>query len=99
MKNTINWKVRLRNPIFIAQLVLSVLAPILVYAGLSFSDLTTWSTVGELIVQAYSNPYLLGTVVISLYNATLDPTVKGHADSRQALEYSRPRNDKEEKRK
>ena len=89
----INWKVRAKNPVFIAQIVLAALTPILAYVGLSFADLTTWGTLWELFVQAYSNPYLLALVVISVFNTITDPTVKGLGDSRQALRYSKPRDD------
>nr|WP_249316662.1 phage holin [Bacillus sp. FJAT-50079] len=47
----------------------------------------------DLIAQAYSNPYLLALVVISVFNTVTDPTVKGIGDSRQALRYDRPRDD------
>lgn len=40
----INWKVRFKNPVFIAQLVMSVLVPILAYMGLTVEDLTTAKT-------------------------------------------------------
>lgn len=89
----INWKVRARNPVFIAQIILAILTPILAYVGLSFADLTTWRTVWDLIAQAYGNPYLLALVAISVFNTITDPTVKGIGDSRQALRYEKPRDD------
>jgi len=91
----INWKVRFRNPVFIAQIILAALTPILAYVGLSFADLTTWRTVWDLFAQAYSNPYLLALIVISVFNTVTDPTVKGLSDSRQALRYQKPRDDRQ----
>lgn len=91
----INWKVRFKNPVFWGQMALAVLTPILAYVGLGFADITTWSAVGQLITQAYGNPYLLGLVGISVYNAILDPTVMGFGDSKQALTYDKPKNDNE----
>ncbi len=91
----LNWKIRFQNPLFIAQIVLAVLTPLLAYVGLSFEDLTTWGTLWDLVVEAYSNPYLLGLIVISVFNTVTDPTVKGLSDSRQALRYIKPRDDKE----
>ena len=44
--NKINLKIRLKNPVFIAQIVLAVLTPILAYAGLTAQDLTTWGALG-----------------------------------------------------
>lgn len=89
----INWKVRMKNPVFIAQVILAALTPILAYVGLSFADLTTWSTLWGLCKQAYSNPYLLALVVISVFNTITDPTVKGLGDSKQAMAYTEPRDD------
>lgn len=41
-----NIKVRFKNPIFIAQIVLAILTPILAYAGLTLQDLTSWQALG-----------------------------------------------------
>ena len=43
----INWKVRMRNPMFWAQILLSVIMPILAYLGLTAEDLSSWSVLGE----------------------------------------------------
>ena len=53
-----NWKVRFKNPLFIAQMILAVLTPILAYAGLTVKDLTTWQALGDLLIGALSNPYV-----------------------------------------
>ena len=81
----INWKLSFSNPMFIAQLVLSVLVPILSYIGLTVEDLTTWGKLFEVLVQAVSNPYCLALVLISVYNTIVDPTTKGIGDSEHAL--------------
>lgn len=86
----INIKVRLRNPVFIAQLILAVLTPILAYAGLTVADLTTWKALGDLLIGALSNPYILGLVVVSVFNAVTDPTTAGIQDSERAMTYSYP---------
>ncbi len=86
-----NLKVRFKNPIFIAQLVLAILTPILAYAGLTMQDLTTWKTLGELLLNALSNPYVLGLIIISVWNALNDPTTEGVGDSAQALKYDIPK--------
>lgn len=91
----INWKVRFRNPHFVAQVVLSVLLPILTYMGLTLQDLTTWVDLANVLIKAVSNPYVLGLVVVSVYNAVSDPTTKGLSDSKQALTYQKPRDDKQ----
>lgn len=86
-----NWKVRFKNPLFIAQMILAVLTPILAYAGLTVKDLTTWQALGDLLMGALSNPYVLGLVVVSVFNAVTDPTTSGVADSEQALTYTEPK--------
>ncbi|MCI7723813.1 phage holin [Erysipelotrichaceae bacterium] len=86
-----NWKVRFKNPLFIAQMILAVLTPILAYAGLTVKDLTTWQALGDLLMGALSNPYVLGLVVVSVFNAVTDPTTSGVKDSEQALTYTKPK--------
>lgn len=86
-----NWKVRFKNPLFIAQMILAVLTPILAYAGLTVKDLTTWNALGDLLIGALSNPYVLGLVVVSVFNAVTDPTTSGIKDSEQALTYAKPK--------
>lgn len=86
----INIKVRFRNPVFIAQLILAVLTPILAYAGLTMQDLTTWKALGELLLGAVKNPYVLSLVVVSVFNAVTDPTTAGVKDSERALTYDFP---------
>ena len=41
----LNLKVRLKNPVFLAQILLALITPILAYMGLTFKDLTTWGSV------------------------------------------------------
>lgn len=87
----INFKVRFKNPVFIAQLVLAIFTPILAYAGLTAQDLTTWKALEDLIIGAVSNPYVLGLVIISIWNALNDPTTSGVSDSTNALTYKTPK--------
>lgn len=85
-----NWTVRLKNPLFWAQILLSILTPVLAYAGLTAQDLTTWAKLGELIRMALSNPYVLSLVTISVFNTVTDPTTKGVTDSDRAKGYITP---------
>lgn len=87
----INLKCRFKNPVFIAQIVLSVLTPVVGYAGIRFEDLTSWPMLGEILLQAISNPYVLVLVVVSVWNAVNDPTTSGVADSLQAQGYTCPK--------
>ena len=92
----INLKVRFRNPVFIAQIVLAILTPILAYAGLTMQDLTTWEALGNLLLGAVKNPYVLSLVIVSVFNAITDPTTVGVKDSERAMTYSYPNEGKEE---
>ena len=89
----LNWKVRFnkKNFLFIGQVIISVVIPVLAYFGLQASDLTTWSKVWETFVQAISNPYVVIMAIVSLFNAVTDPTTKGISDSASALSYTQPR--------
>jgi uncharacterized membrane protein len=69
------------------------LTPILAYAGLTAADITTWAALGDLLLGAISNPYVLWLVAVSVWNAVNDPTVAGLGDSKQALTYNKPKGD------
>lgn len=81
----INWLVRFKNPIFIIQLSLSILLPILSYMGLTVEDLTTWQKLGSVLLSAISNPYVIGLTIVSVLNAINDPTTKGICDNKETL--------------
>lgn len=85
-----NLKVRFKNPVFIVQLILAILTPILAYAGLTFQDLTSWSVLGDILLGAIKNPYVIGLIVVSVWNALNDPTTSGVSDSKRALTYDKP---------
>lgn len=89
----INWKVRFSkdNILFIAQVVISVVIPILAYFGLQASDLTTWAKVWDTLIAAVSNPYVVVMALVSFFNAVTDPTTKGIGDSTTALSYTEPK--------
>ena len=87
----INWKIRFKNPVFIAQLVMAVILPILGYMGITTADLTTWQALGNVLVQSVINPYVLGLVIVSVWQTINDPTTSGIKDSTQALTYTEPK--------
>ena len=90
MISKINWKVRMKNKWFIAQIILSILTPVLAYMGLTIQDMTSWKILGDTLFNALSNPYILGLVAVSVFNALNDPTTHGLADSEKALTYEEP---------
>lgn len=87
----INLKVRAKNWLFWVQVFLAVLTPILAYMGLTMQDLTTWGALGNVLLEAVMNPYVLGLVAVSVWNAINDPTTAGVSDSAQAMTYSKPK--------
>lgn len=80
MKN-FNIKLRLKNPLFIASLMMSILVPIMSYMGIEVKDITSWQTLGNILMEAIKNPYVLGMVIVSIYNSCIDFTTKGLMDS------------------
>lgn len=81
MKNNIfDWKSRFSNPIFWVNTLLSLILPVLAYYGLSADHFTTWNSVFTLIKDAFSNPYVLGLAIVSLWNNVINPVTKGISD-------------------
>ncbi len=87
----INWKVRVKNPLFWAEIGAAILLPILAYLGLSWEDMTSWEALGNVLLSAIQNPVLVVATAVSVWNAITDPTTKGVSDSEQALTYTKPK--------
>ena len=69
-------------------------SPVLAYYGLSYADMTTWESIGNVLQQFFTNPFLIGTVamaVLSFIGVLTDPTTKGIKDSEQAQGYKKPK--------
>lgn len=92
MKNFagINLKLRAKNPQFWFQIGLAIAAPIAGYTGLTGADISSWSLLFGTLWDAVSNPYLLMLIAVSVYNATIDSTVRGFSDSEQMLQRDTP---------
>lgn len=88
MKN-INWKVRLKNP----QTVMAIVAGLLLLAQqiANLFGIEVEEAVGEQVLTIVET--VLGILV--LIGVIQDPTTQGLSDSKQALNYSKPK--KEEK--
>lgn len=86
----INWRVRIKNPAFWVSIAIAIVTPMLAYFGLTAQDMTSWGAIWDVVVQAVSNPYVLLTVAVSVYNAIVDPTSTGVTDSSRALQYNAP---------
>lgn len=87
----INWLIRFKNPIFWVQVGAAFLLPILAYFGLTLEQLSSWGMLGDTLIRAIANPYVVGTVLVSVWSAVNDPTTKGARDSERALAYKEPR--------
>lgn len=86
----INWTVRLKNPVFWAQVLAAVFLPVLAYFGLQWEDMTSWAAIGEVLLKAVQNPVVVVAALVSLWNAVNDPTTAGFRDSHRAMTYKKP---------
>ena len=91
--NRINWKVRIKNPVFWVQVGMAVILPILTYFGLTWEDMTSWAAIGNLLLRAVKNPVVIVSVIASVWNAINDPTTAGLKDSQRAMTYEEPYRD------
>lgn len=87
----INWKVRIVNPVWWIQVAFALIVPVLSYFGYGFENMTSWEIVWQTFLKAVQNPYVIGIVLVSVFNTINDPTTKGISDSEQALKYTRPK--------
>lgn len=92
----INWKVRLKNPTFWAQIIIAVISPILVGLGVQWQDMTTWAALWDALRNAVSNPVIVVSVIGSVWACITDPTTTGTSDSKLAMSYDKPKTDKAE---
>ena len=87
----INWKVRIKNPVFWAEMTMAIFLPILTHMSMNWTDLTSWSALGGVLLSAIKNPVIVVAVLVSVWNAINDPTTAGLSDSSQALTYTKPK--------
>ena len=73
----INLDARFQNPQYWFMLGMAVILPMATYMGINATDITSWSTLGNMFTEAIKNPYLLVMVIANVYNATVDGTTKG----------------------
>lgn len=87
----INWRVRLHNPTWWAQVACAVVLPLVCGAGAQWTEMTTWATLGRTLLSALGNPVVVVAMLVQLWTAVTDPTTKGTGDSAQALTYETPK--------
>lgn len=85
----INWKIRFKNPVFIAQLACAIVLPLITGMGFEWSQMTTWTTLGEVVASALGNPVVVVSMLVSVFNLVTDPTTSGLSDSMDALKRER----------
>ena len=85
-----NWKVRIKNPVFWGQIGLGAFATALAYAGLTAANMTTWRSLLDVIISTVKNPYCLFLIACNIWSALNDPTTSGLTDSDRAKEYDKP---------
>ena len=79
----INIPVRFKNPWFWVGLCGTILAAM----GVSPEMFTSWGAVWEAVVNLFSNPFMLVSVVLAVLGVFVDPTTSGIYDSKRALSY------------
>ncbi len=89
----INWKVRLKNPVFWAQIATLIIAPMLAGAGMSWGEITSWHILWLLVLDSIKNPVVVVAILAGIWAAVNDPTTAGFSDSRRALRYRLPKVD------
>ena len=90
----INWKVRIKDPLWWVQAAGALVLPVLAYFGLAWEDMTSWGALWDVFLRAVQNPVVLLAAAVSVFNAVTDPTTAGVGDSRRALEYKTPNLDR-----
>jgi len=83
----INWKVRAKNAYF----WLGIFGVIFAGLGVGPETFTSWDMVLIQAKELFGNPYLLGSIIVSVIGLIVDPTTKGLSDSEQAMTYEKPR--------
>lgn len=89
----INWTVRIKNPIWWAQIAAAIVMPLIVGMGYEWQDMTSWGTLLGTLCAAVQNPVVLMSMLATLWAAITDPTTKGMGDSAQAMAYDKPKED------
>ena len=70
----INWKVRIKNPLWWVQIAAALVLPVLAYFGLAWEDMTSWGALWDVFLRAVQNPVVLLAAAASVFNAVTDPT-------------------------
>lgn len=86
----INWRVRVKNPVWWAEVAAAFILPALAYAGITAEQLTSWAVFGRAMLEAFACPWAVLCMAVAAWNAITDPTTAGVADSERAMTYDEP---------
>lgn len=86
----INWKLRIKDVHFWIALLLTIVPMVLGFMQLQPQDITTWAELWNVFLQFISNPFMVFSILMVVYNALRDPTTSGFKDSARAMSYERP---------
>lgn len=84
----INWKVRIKNKVFWLALIPAVLLLVQVVAAVFGIDLNL-DALGDKLLAVVNALF----AVLTILGIVTDPTTAGVSDSKQAMEYDKPRAD------
>ena len=84
----INWKVRIKNKVFWLALIPAVLLLVQVVAAVFGIDLNL-DALGDKLLAVVNALF----AVLTILGVVTDPTTAGISDSKQAMEYDKPRAD------
>lgn len=62
-----NIQVKLKNLIFYLPIVAQIFVTSMISTGTTFSEIQTWEKAFEVLFAYFTNPYLLGVLVIQIY--------------------------------
>ena len=85
----INWKIRIKNKVFWLALVPAVLLLVQVVAAVFGIDLNL-DALGDKLLAVVNALF----AVLTILGVVTDPTTVGISDSKQAMEYDKPKCDK-----
>lgn len=82
----VNWRIRFKNPVFLAQLVCAIVMPLIIGVGATWEQMTTFPMLFETIAAGLSNPVVVVAMISSVWACITDPTTSGTSDSFSALQ-------------
>lgn len=83
--------VQIKNPQWRFSVILAVVVLIVAYYGITGSDITSWVIFFSTLNTAVLNPYVVFSVLVSVWNAVIDSTTSGISDSANAVTYEKPK--------